>query len=675
MRFRSIVVFLLLTGLTWAEKPAVVAQSDGGVDGLWRAMSPDLRRIEQRMTEIRDELKLLPPLRKETWGSRYGHRSGDLEREDQPDWLQVDLGATRRVDTVVLAPVYLSYRGRVGEGYGFPKRFRVEISDDPEMRDAHTLVDCSHEDVPNPGRHPLILKVDPKQGRYLRLTVLKQFSDGFTWFWALEELMAFEGNLNVAVAKPVSSSTITDLFPQWVRVRVVDGQSAMGLPVDINAPSPSLGYLSDRFPLPYTARPPGAGDKWCVIDLGESQLIEQVQLLPIESDEHEVVGGRGFPRKLTLQLLDDLEGQVIWESGRGAMPLGYPDGSAVSLTVSGVRARYVRLRVDDMWSRDDWHVWGLAELQVIGNNRNLAAGKPVMVSDRNEKPDSAGWSPAALVDGYSSRYRLLEWPEYLALVARRGDLEREWLALTFEHDAGLRFGRRMIAGVATGLALVVVLAWIWVFTWQRLARRRELEQLRQQIARDLHDDIGSNLGGIALLSDIGSQYCPDEISRKDFASIREAAEQASVAMRDIVWLVQQSQQVGLKGLVARMRDAADMILRLQQLEFSVEPALFKDRRLGLAFRRHVFFAFKETLNNIRKHAAAKRVRILVQLGGDRLRYEIHDDGKGFEAGLLEEGGHGLGNLERRAKQLGGSFRIDSQPGQGTVVVFEAPFQS
>ena len=71
----------------------------------------------------------LPVVRGEPWGSRYGHRSADLPDETTADWLQLDLGGQRIVDMVALMPVNLSYLGEEGAGYGFPKRFRVEIAE------------------------------------------------------------------------------------------------------------------------------------------------------------------------------------------------------------------------------------------------------------------------------------------------------------------------------------------------------------------------------------------------------------------------------------------------------------------------------------------------------------------------------------------------------------------
>jgi signal transduction histidine kinase len=363
--------------------------------------------------------------------------------------------------------------------------------------------------------------------------------------------------------------------------------------------------------------------------------------------------------------------EVMWETGRGTYALGYPAGCSINIAVPAVKARYVRILVEAMWSRDDWYVFGLAELQVYGSNRNLAADKPVMVRDVTAKPQDAGWAPAYLVDGYTSRFRLIEWPEYLRLMDKRGRLEMERVVLEQRRTAKLLRGRKVFVVVGALLAVLVVAAWIWGLARHRVLRRRDVEQLRQQIARDLHDDIGSNLGGIVLLSEIGSEHSPDEDSRNDFEAIRRAAEDASLSMRDIVWLIQR-EPVGLKDLVLRMRQSLRVILNHPDVTLEVEPAVFQDRPLSLLFRRHVFLAFKEVLNNVRKHAQTRQATVKVGIQADRLRFTVRDDGVGFDPEMAGGSGHGLDNLKRRASRISGSVRIQSAPGKGTEVTFEAP---
>ena len=293
---------------------------------LIRLLSPELRRIEGRLGEITREMESLPVVRAQPWGSRYGHRSADLPDETSADWLQLDLGGRRMVDRVALMPVNLSYRGEEGAGYGFPKRFRVEISDHPDMRDAVVLVDRSSSDVANPGRYPLVFEFEPVAGRYLRITSLKHdFNEG-TYFWALEELIVMEGNLIAGAGAEISMSSSMDLFPQWAPTRIIDGQSGLGMPVDVTSPSPTQGYLSDRLNLTEAGDPtPAALRKWCAVDLGKPEVIEQVRLLPLESDAYEVFGGRGFPRRLMVQLANDPGfNEVIWEGRKRGLSVGLP---------------------------------------------------------------------------------------------------------------------------------------------------------------------------------------------------------------------------------------------------------------------------------------------------------------------------------------------------------------
>jgi len=667
---------LLFLGLLVAWLPGLGrAQGEGGgAEPLIRFLSPELRRIERRLGEIAREMERLPVVRENPWGSRYGYRSADLPDETTADWLQLELGGRRRVDMVALMPVNLSYRGEEGAGYGFPKRFRIEISNHPDMRDAVVLVDRSSSDVVNPGRYPLVFEFEPVVGQYVSFTSLKHGFDEGTYFWALEELIVMDGKLNAAAGAEISMSSSMDLFPQWAPLRIIDGQSGLGMPVDVTAPSPTQGFLSDRLNLTQAGDPlPAPLRKWCAVDLGEPEVIDEVRLLPLESDTYEVFGGRGFPRRLMVQLANDPSfNEVIWEAGRGEYQLGYPAGCSINVKVPGMEARYVRVLVDRMWSRDDWQVFGLSELQVYGSNRNLALGKRTYAKDEADKPPKAGWAPAHLVDGYTSRYRLIELPEYLPLMDKRGRLEKEKAALEHRRAVKLSLGKSVLGAVVVSLAVLVVAAWIWGMARHRVLRRREVELLRQQIARDLHDDIGSNLGGIVLLSEIGSEHSPDEESRSDFTAIRRAAEDASLSMRDIVWLIQR-EPVGLKDFVTRMRQSVRVILNHPDVSLEVEPAVFRDQPLSLLFRRHVFLAFKEVLNNVRKHAQTRRATVKVEIEADRLRFTVLDEGAGFDPEEAGAVGHGLSNLKRRASRVSGSIRIDSAPGNRTEVTFEAPF--
>jgi len=98
-------------------------------------------------------------------------------------------------------------------------------------------------------------------------------------------------------------------------------------------------------------------------------------------------------------------------------------------------------------------------------------------------------------------------------------------------------------------------------------------------------------------------------------------------------------------------------------------------------RREVFLIFKESINNVAKHAQATKVDIDLEIQKDLLLLKIVDDGKGFVCGppsledtLSSEGpsGNGLRNMRKRASEMGGRFDIDSSPGRGTITFLELP---
>ena len=236
------------------------------------------------------------------------------------------------------------------------------------------------------------------------------------------------------------------------------------------------------------------------------------------------------------------------------------------------------------------------------------------------------------------------------------------------------------AGASLGLVVVPAFHQTWWFRWLALAavagagavlfqvrvsRLKQLARLRGRIAGDLHDEIGSNLGGIILLSELTQQVAalPTE-ARASLREINATAQRSANAMRDIVWFLNPDFDT-LTDMVARMREFARTLLAGVDCEFAV-PDESSARSLPLEFRRHVFFTFKEILHNIVKHASATRVTIRLEASGRRLTLRVQDNGRGFDPAAAASG-HGLRSLRRRAAELGGEIALESAPGKGTIV--------
>jgi signal transduction histidine kinase len=219
------------------------------------------------------------------------------------------------------------------------------------------------------------------------------------------------------------------------------------------------------------------------------------------------------------------------------------------------------------------------------------------------------------------------------------------------------------------LGLAAVAGLVSVLFQFRVFHLKQLAWLRARIAGDLHDEIGSNLGGIILLSEL-TQQTPalPEDARASLQEINATAQRSASAMRDIVWFLNPDFNT-LADMVARMREFAATLMNGVECEF-LTPPLQAAPSLPLEFRRNLFFAFKEMLHNIVKHAGAKRVSIRLEQAGRHLTLRVRDDGRGFNP-TAASSGHGLRSLRQRAANLDGQLSVESQPGKGTCITMTA----
>jgi ligand-binding sensor domain-containing protein len=201
----------------------------------------------------------------------------------------------------------------------------------------------------------------------------------------------------------------------------------------------------------------------------------------------------------------------------------------------------------------------------------------------------------------------------------------------------------------------------------RVSRIKQMERWRVRIAADLHDEIGSSIGSISLLTrKIQKEGQLAEDQKSDLSSINRISTQAANSIRDIVWFIN-PQYDTMQDLILRMKDAAAAVATGTKLHFNT-PQENLSRKLAPEFRRHVFLMFKEILTNIAKHAKATEVEIvLVEKKGVWLLM-IRDNGIGFDPAAMHNG-NGLKNLRQRAEKLSGTLEIRSQAETGTTVIF------
>ena len=216
-------------------------------------------------------------------------------------------------------------------------------------------------------------------------------------------------------------------------------------------------------------------------------------------------------------------------------------------------------------------------------------------------------------------------------------------------------------------ALVVlgVFGLLWAAHRLRLRQALATERVRLQISRDLHDEIGAGLSGIALLSDsIGHAPAIGERERSQLRRIGDSAREMVADLRDIVWAIDPEGD-RLEDVVARMKDVTADLLREVEVTFRSTPTPEFTHRITMSERRDLLLLFKELLHNIARHARASTVRIDLAARQGQLELVVADDGQGFDPQVVRTG-TGLKSIRDRAERLGGSFEIASERGRGTT---------
>lgn len=276
---------------------------------------------------------------------------------------------------------------------------------------------------------------------------------------------------------------------------------------------------------------------------------------------------------------------------------------------------------------------------------------------------------AVRVDGAAS-----EQPAVVSFTVLRPVWQRWWFLL--------------LAAIAVGMSIYALYSY-------RIKQVIKLERVRTRIATDLHDDIGSSLSKIAILSEVVRQKSGAGATDKNGTSqpleiIANTSREMVDSMSDIVWAINPERD-RLSDLIQRMRFFAEELLDAQDIDYQfIAPERLRDIALGADVRRDVYLIFKECVNNLARHARATEVVIKINPDSENLIIEIEDDGCGFvvpessasagdfspnannNGGSNGFGGNGLRNIRRRAKNFGGAFLVDSEKGKGTRIVLKIP---
>lgn len=237
-----------------------------------------------------------------------------------------------------------------------------------------------------------------------------------------------------------------------------------------------------------------------------------------------------------------------------------------------------------------------------------------------------------------------------------------------------------IAGFLSLLILIVVL-----INRHQLKRTIELEKMRSRLSRDLHDDIGSTLSSINILSRTAQHNLnhsnPDKI-RFTLEKINERSQRLLDNMHDILWKINPGNDT-FEEVMSRMREYATTILEAKGIDYSFNfPKEVLNCKLNMEVKNNMYLIFKEAINNLSKYSRASHAQLSLTFDEKHIYLKIEDNGDGFEikssekdfssSSPVKSGGAGLQNMRHRALEMKGTINITSEIGKGTKIELSIP---
>lgn len=218
------------------------------------------------------------------------------------------------------------------------------------------------------------------------------------------------------------------------------------------------------------------------------------------------------------------------------------------------------------------------------------------------------------------------------------------------------------------LLVLLVIGLVYLFMTYRINKIKDIEKLRLRIASDLHDDIGSSLTRITIHSQQIQTSNDKEKVAESIDKIGELSRDIISTMSDIVWSIDIRNDC-LPDMLDRMRDFAYNTLSEKDIMVTIHSeGMEKNKKIDVLFRQNIFSIFKESINNIVKHAEADKVEIVLKNSEKEFIMKISDNGKGFEEDTVKKGS-GLQNMRMRASRIGASLEITNA--QATIILLKS----
>ncbi|MGJ8639185.1 MAG: hypothetical protein ACSHYA_07300 [Opitutaceae bacterium] len=638
-----LIYLLLVVCLQSAISPVSAAQSQATTD-----------ELEARLSEIDAELARTSKLTLRSGVGNVGWISEPQKNSTQPEWVEVQLPENTPIDRIVLVPMLWNDAERGPQADGFPTAFKI-IAGQKGDTQGTIIASMDSDNRFLPRVAPLIIDLPATTSAWVRVQSIQlpqhAREDGHHRF-KLSEFMVFSGERNVALGRPVRTSSIQD---GWGAAAIYNEALVDGLTpylMDAAGEEKSDPYMVARATgVPFSIN----------MDLGRSQSIEAIRIHGADVNEYIPQinpADFGMPTHFIVEGATKSNFAASTRLLEYKLPSIYQAGNILEWRIPDTDCRFIRISIPkNAWPLDagnEKRYISLAEIEVISEGRNVAKNKAVTTYPRKRIREA---NRSSLTDGLNHFGRILPIREWMEQLARRHDLQIERPIVAAELNQ--KYARQKanlirmswIAGLlAVAIAFVLLIA--------RLVQMRAVLKMRERIAANLHDELSANLHALALLGDMAQKHIqtPDKLT-----TVIDRIQDLSNRSRNAARLCTNMLQANTIGedLPTEIRYTADRLLANIEHKLDVEGEPFL-QRLPKRKRNDLFLFYKECLTNIARHAEASACRSHLSGSKREIKLVVEDNGLGIKKTPA--------SLQRRARLLRANLTTETPETGGTRII-------
>ena len=640
-----------------------------------RRFSSDYSTNEARLAVIDQALNRLPvPYTREPTGTG-GFISDPKRKPHQEVRIKFKWPQPVALDAIALFPLRLFMDEVYGENLYWPEHIVLEATKDGEVIPLSEHVGSPSKtnlSLPEFFSFPSIVTDNLR----IRCVDLPKHPHQNWYAAGFSEICIFSGSDNVAPRATVTTNGSRDGYHVLSAGYLTDSHTPLGLPQERSTGSEHgflricrRGGLANL--LPYTIK----------LAYSEPVLIDAIRIDPAIQHAY----GKGFPVRFTIQLIDAEEQVVQHDDAYASFPLRNPGLNPYIAHFPETLTSTVRISVLELSQPVPQAPQSLSLSEITLLHRGEALPTPNRIEERmknrNTRIDPAGAPPQnsfaqallTVCNGHTQTGRILSIRAWCEQLNHRRLLLEEQHHLAVAQSRILTTTRIMLTRGGVGLVFLGLAAAALLVARGKRRSARELKLARADIASNLHDDVGSNLGAIVLHVEKLEQTNQGPEEQQRLHSILRLTRESVFGLREV--LNTTAPEIGRsQDLVAYFQELAGLLLGKTSCTFETAPGLNEQIPNDATLRKELLLFFKEALYNAKNHADCSQVTISLKREPTLLVLCIKDNGKGVDSETLAKP-KTLRTLKQRAEKLQGTFNVRSTLGQGTALSLEIPVVS